>query len=321
MTKKIFLVLVASLLSIITNAQVIVIHGGAGNISTSTLTSYDEISYKEELDKTIEAGYEMLNSGASAVDVCANVVAMMENSPLFNAGKGAAFTREGHNELEAAIMDGSNLHAGAIAYVKTVKNPILGALKVMTNSSAVLMVGEPAENFCKLQGLKMVDNSYFFSFDRWNDFRNLKQREIQTEQSLMKLKGTVGCVCLDKYGNIASATSTGGTNMKRSGRIGDSPLIGLGTYADNNSCAISCAGHGEVIITHCLASTVSNLIKYKKLSLEEACEIAIKSFKQDQEAALIAVDKYGHYSIKFNTIGMFRAFKTYKGEKEVKLFD
>lgn len=305
------------------NSQyVIVIHGGAGNISSETLSDFDQVAYYDALNKAVSSGAEMLDNGAAAIDVVTDVVCMLEDNPLFNAGKGAAFTREGANELEAAVMDGKTLNAGAVACIKTIKNPVAAALKVMKNSSCVFMVGPGADAFAKMQGLKTVDNSYFFTFDRWNEFRNSKQREMETERALMNLKGTVGCVCLDKYGNVASATSTGGTSGKRPGRVGDTPIIGAGTYADNSTCAVSCAGFGEAILVNGLAREVSLLMKYKGYSLDKASSEAIQILnKPKRDAALIAVDAKGNFSIKFNTPGMFRAYKTSSGLFKVQLFE
>jgi L-asparaginase / beta-aspartyl-peptidase len=316
------LILVVSNVAAQRQDYVIVIHGGAGNIQKEYLSVYDEISYYSLLSDILDIGAEMLENGATSVDVVAKVISLMEDSPLFNAGKGATFNRDGNNELEAAIMDGKTLAAGAVAGVTDIKNPILAAQKILSTSVHTFMVGNGASAYARLQGLKIVDNSYFFTFQRWTDFQSAKQREMEREKDLMKMKGTVGCVALDKYGNLAAGTSTGGLPMKRAGRVGDSPLIGIGTYANNKTCAVSCAGSGEAIIKNTVAYDISALIEYKGLTLDKATDYVVntKMKQTGGDLGVIAIDRNGNISIKFNTSGMFRAYKNSNKQREVLIY-
>jgi L-asparaginase / beta-aspartyl-peptidase len=278
---------------------VILIHGGAGNIDE--LNQEQKTAYTEALHKALNLGKTMLEKKKTAVEVVEAVIIELENNPLFNAGKGSVFTYEGKNEMDASIMDGSNLNAGAVAGVSNIKNPISAALAVMNNSPHVFLSGKGAEKFAEEQGLKIVPASYFFTQERYDAYSRQKESSKH---------GTVGCVVLDMHGNLAAGTSTGGMSMKRWNRIGDSPVIGAGTYANNNSCAVSCTGHGEFFIRNLVAYDLSALMEYKNMEIQKAADLIIqeKLKAQNAEGGLIAVDKYGNIAVSFNTSAMFRAY-------------
>ena len=298
---------------------VIVIHGGAGVITKKNMTPEKEAAYRKKLNEALETGQKMLENGAAATETVIAVIKIMENSPLFNAGKGAVFTHDGKNELDASIMDGKTLNAGAVAGVTDVKNPIELAYAVMTKSKHVMLSGKGASEFAKEQGLEIVDPSYFYTKSRWESLQKVLENEKKAEK---EKHGTVGCAVLDKYGNLAAGTSTGGMTNKQYGRIGDSPIIGAGTYADNATCAVSCTGHGEFFIRYVVAYTVSALMKYKNMSLQDAGnEIINKTLKEvGGEGGLISVDKDGNVAMPFNTPGMFRGYLKSTGEKEILIY-
>lgn len=279
----------------------LVIHGGAG-ADPAKLSPEELDGYQQTLATALRAGSRILEQGGSSLDCVEAVVTMLEDSPYFNAGKGAVFNAAGQHELDAAIMDGHDRSCGAVAEVKTVKNPIKLAHRVMTDTRHILLAGEGAEEFAGECGVERVENSYF----------STEKRRRQLEEK----KGTVGCVALDRQGNLAAATSTGGLTNKRWGRIGDSPLIGAGTYADNRSCAVSCTGTGEEFIRRALAHDVSARMLYGQASLEEAARAAIDSLPDDC-GGLIAVDRQGHTAMPFNTAGMARARADSKGLFEI----
>ena len=237
----------------------------------------------------------------------------MENAPLFNAGKGAVFTHQGTNELDASIMNGTNLNAGAVAGVRNIKNPITAAKHVMNSSDHVMLAGGGASKFAEKEGLELVDTSYFYTERRWKSL----QRRLNDEKN-----GTVGCVVLDKAGNLAAGTSTGGRTNKKYGRIGDSPIIGAGTYANNNTCAISATGHGEYFIRYTVAHDISALMEYKNLPLQKAADKVIKDklVKAEGDGGIIAVDKFGNVTFSFNTKMMFRGFAKSSGETAIEIF-
>ena len=309
----------------------IVIHGGAGSISKGSYTPDKEAEYQEKLIEALRAGYKVLENGGSSLDAVEKSIMILEDSPLFNAGKGAVFTSNGYNELDASIMDGKTLNAGGVARLHHIKNPIYLARLVMEKSSHVLMVGDGAEEFAKMNGVSLVNQDYFYTEERWNSLQEVKKKELtqkkRGEQSGLIIDnqqkfGTVGCVALDKNGNLAAGTSTGGMTNKKYGRVGDSPIIGAGTYADNNTCAISSTGHGEYFIRNVVAYDISALMKYMNLSLEEAAEKVInkKLVEQGGSGGIIGIDKLGNITMPFNTEGMFRGYILDNGKVVVKMY-
>lgn len=297
----------------------IVIHGGAGTILRENFTPEKEAQYKLVLKNALLVGDSILQSGGSSLDAVEKTIHILENSPLFNAGKGAVFTNSGKNELDASIMWGKDLNAGAVAGVDDIKNPISAARKVMENSEHVMLSGHGASEFAKTQGLEIVDNSYFFTQNRWDYLQKILKKEKKITQE--DRHGTVGCVALDINGNLAAGTSTGGMTNKRFGRIGDSPIIGAGTYANNETCAISCTGHGEFFIRLGVAKDISSMMEYQNISLEEASNKVIdKLTKIGGTGGIIGLDKNGNIVMKMNTSGMYRAYLNSKGETEVLIY-
>lgn len=296
------------------NTYAIAIHGGAGTILKSTMTLEKELLYKSGLQNAIEAGESILKNGGSSFDAVETAIIQLENNPLFNAGKGAVFTHNGKHELDASIMNGKDLTAGAVAGVQHIKNPISLARSVMEQSEHVLLMGEGAMEFAKKINAKFEPDDYFFVQLRYDQLQQAKQSNTMildhTENNEKKF-GTVGCVALDKNGNLAAGTSTGGMTNKKFGRVGDSSIIGAGTYANNNTCAISCTGHGELFIRSVVAYDISCLMEYKNLSLKEACNVVVmnKLVKIGGEGGLIALDKNGNIDLPFNSDGMYRASK------------
>lgn len=312
-------------LLVLTNAALaqsnysIVIHGGAGVMSSERMSSEVQTQYKAKLTEALRLGESMLKNGANATEVVVKVINILEDSPLFNAGKGAVFTHGGVNELDASIMEGKTLKAGAVAGVQTIKNPINAALEVMQNSKHVMLSGKGACDFAKKQGLEMVPNKYFYTESRYESLQKLLLKERKrTKKDNM---GTVGCVVLDTHGNLCAGTSTGGMTNKKYGRIGDSPIIGAGTYANNNTCAVSCTGHGEYYIRLGFARDISAMMEYKNLTVSQACKEEIKKLsKLEGTGGVIAVDKEGNIAMEFNTSGMFRGYIKSNGEQEVAIF-
>lgn len=291
---------------------VIVIHGGAGTIIKENMKPETEQLYLEKLNEALNVGSNILINGGSSLDAVTAAIIIMEDSPLFNAGKGAVFTAEGKNEMDASIMDGSNLMAGAVAGVQTIRNPILAAREVMEHSKHVMLMGEGADIFAKEHGLKIEDSSYFFTERRWKSLQKANKDKF----------GTVGAVALDMSGNLAAATSTGGMTNKMKGRIGDTPIIGAGTYADNKSCAVSATGHGEYFMRNVVAYDIAALMKYSGVSLKEASTYVIMKKLKDQGAGggIIALDKAGNFVMTFNTKGMYRGYKNSNGFEEVLIY-
>ncbi len=304
----------------------LIIHGGAGNITPENLPKDLQEKYKAKLKEALMTGYNILKNGGHSLDAVEKVINVMENSPLFNAGKGAVMTDIGTCELDASIMDGKTLNAGAVAGAQHIKNPITAARKVMELTPHVLLGGEGADEFAKEIGLPTVPNSYFYTPHRLKQYQQYKQKQKEKSTSSIKGKikkfGTVGCTALDKYGNLAAGTSTGGIPFKKFGRIGDSPIIGAGTYASNQTCAISCTGQGEYFIRNVVAYDISARMEYKGSSLEKAAHKVIldKLVKQKAEGGMIGIDKYGNITAVFNTPGMFRAFITNKSKAVIKMF-
>jgi beta-aspartyl-peptidase (threonine type) len=291
----------------------IVIHGGAGGITKENITSEMDKEYRTSLMAALNIGRKILNEGGSALDAVEQTIRTMEDNPLFNAGKGAVFTHEGRNELDAAIMDGSNLAAGAVAGVTDIKNPITAARRVMTNSPHVILAGAGASQFAREQGLEIVTPSYFYTDKRFNELQEILKKEKN---------GTVGCCALDKNGNLAAGTSTGGMANKKYNRIGDSPVIGAGTYANNNTCAVSATGHGEFFIRWTVAHDISALMEYKGLTLRDASELVVndKLVKAGGSGGVICVDRTGNISMPFNSTGMFRGFATADGKEGIFIY-
>lgn len=284
----------------------IAIHGGAGTIRKSLITPEQEKAYVDKLSEAIDAGYAVLESGGSATDAVERTLMLLEDSPLFNAGKGAVFAHSGRNELDASIMQGSG-EAGAVAGVLHIRNPIRLARKVMENSNHVLLSGEGAEQFAQEQGVALVDPTYFYTERQWEAL----QAAIKDEQAKPKKMGTVGCVALDQNGNLAAGTSTGGLTNKKFGRIGDSPIIGAGTFAENGVAGVSCTGQGEYFIRNVIAYEVIAQMKWAKRDLAQATQFAIheKLQKSGGIGGLVALDAQGNVSFAFNTEGMYRGYR------------
>ncbi|AMP97646.1 Asparaginase family protein [Pedobacter cryoconitis] len=314
---------------------VMVIHGGAGTITRKNMSPEKEAAYVAALTKALQTGYEVLKSGKTSLDAVEATIHVMEDSPLFNAGKGAVFTHDGKNEMDAAIMDGKTMMAGAVAGVTTIKNPISAARAVMEKSEHVMMVGPGAESFAKQAGIEIVDPEYFYTKERWDglqkaiqedstksvlDHGNKKSMKLGTINPDYKF-GTVGAVALDKNGNLAAGTSTGGMTNKKYGRIGDSPIIGAGTYANNATAGISCTGWGEFYIRNVVAHDISAMMEYKNMSVADASRAALdKVGKMGGDGGLIAMDAKGNVSMPFNTEGMYRGTVTENGKIEVLIY-
>lgn len=328
--------LLASLLafSLMISAQkkyVLVIHGGAGTILKSNMTAKQEDEYKAKLTEALKAGYAEIQKGNSSVDAVAASIMIMEDSPLFNAGKGAVFTAEGTNELDASIMYGKDKSAGAIAGVHTIKNPITAAIAVMQKSEHVMLSGVGAEEFAKEQKLDIVDPSYFWTKNRWEGLQKLKQKEKTTTKKVSQSTlpesyeidqkfGTVGAVALDKSGNIAAGTSTGGMTNKKYGRIGDAPIIGAGTYA-NSQVGISATGWGEYFIRATAARTIAAKMEYQNKNIQTATQETIDEIgKMGGDGGVIALDKNGNIAMPFNTAAMYRGAITEDGEVMIEIY-
>lgn len=320
-------------LSLLCSAQkkyVLVIHGGAGTITKENMTPEKEKAYKDKLTEALKAGYAEIQKGKTSVDAVQSAIVVMENSPLFNAGKGAVFTHEGRNELDASIMYGKDKSAGAVAGVHTIKNPIKAAIAVMQKSKHVMLSGKGAEEFAKEQKLEIVDPKYFWTQDRWNGLQKALEKEKLKKATTQKKKpdyleidqkfGTVGAVALDREGNITAGTSTGGMTNKRWNRIGDSPVIGAGTYA-NAQVGISGTGWGEFFIRSTAARTVAAKMEYQHKDVKTATQEVIAEIgKMGGDGGLIALDKNGNIAMEMNTAGMYRGAITDKGEIEVEIY-
>lgn len=309
----------------------IAIHGGAGTILKSDMTPELEKAYIKGLEDALQAGYAVLEQDGSAINAVKAAIVVLEDNLLFNAGRGSVFTKKGVQEMDAAIMDGENLEAGSVAGVRNIRNPIELAMEVMQHSNHVFLSGKGANDYAIKQGIKLEPDEYFFSqfrYDQWKEMRDSDNYSLdhthQGLEELMKDKkfGTVGAVACDSKGNIAAATSTGGMTNKKYGRIGDSPLIGAGTYANNKTCAISCTGHGEPFIRAVAAHDVSCLMEYKNMSLQEAMHevVHVKLVEMQGEGGMIGVDAEGNISMQFNSAGMYRAMQNSKGDREVGIY-
>ena len=309
----------------------IVIHGGAGTILREHMTPELEAAYLEGLERGADAGYGVLEQGGAAINAVKAAIVVMEDNVLFNAGRGSVFTKKGVQEMDAAIMNGTTLEAGAVAGVRNIRNPIMLATEVMLHSNHVFLSGKGANDFAIKQGVKLEPDEYFFSqfrYDQWKSIRDSDAYALdhthQRLEELMRDKkfGTVGAVACDYEGNIAAATSTGGMTNKKYGRIGDSPIIGIGTYANNKTCAISCTGHGEPFIRAVAAYDVSCLMEYKGFTLYEAMNIVVndKLVKLDGEGGMIGVDAQGNHAMILNSAGMYRAYRSSDGGNEVAIY-
>ncbi len=320
----------------------IVIHGGAGTILKKDMTDEKELAYKTALKDALNAGYVLLEKGATAIEAVLAATMSLENNILFNAGKGSVFAKDGSQEMDASIMEGKNLMAGAVSAVRNVRNPVELAYTIMTQSQHVMMTGQGAYDFAKLHNINTEPDEYFYSEFRHNQWKQMQDSEdvaldhnvivkdkssfdpseAGTTADKEKKFGTVGAAALDIHGNIAAATSTGGMTNKQFGRVGDSPIIGAGTYANNKTCAISCTGHGEPFIRAVTAYDVSCLIEYKGLSLEEAMNIVVhdKLMKIDGEGGMIGVDAKGNAAMVFNSEGMYRGLKNSDGVVEIAIY-
>jgi len=300
------------------------IHGGAGTLIKGMMTPEKEHEYKDALQKALNAGYAVLTNKGTAIDAVETAVNQLEDSPLFNAGRGSVFTAEGTHEMDASIMDGSNQNAGAVSLIQGIKNPITLAKAVMLKSDHVFLAGEGAHEFAKQQGFSLEDPSYFyddFRYQQWQEIKDTDSFQLDHVKKDSKF-GTVGAVACDVHGNLAAATSTGGMTKKRFGRVGDSPMIGAGNYANNATCAVSCTGSGEFFIRGVVAYDVSCLMEYKGLSLHEACDTVIheRILEIGGDGGLIAVDTQGNIAMPFNTEGMYRAYIDTAEKKEVSIY-
>jgi len=319
----------------------IVMHGGAGTILKKHMTPEKEKAYQDKLREALETGHEILKDGGTCVDAVEASIKILEDSPLFNAGKGAVFTNDGKNEMDASIMDGKTRNAGAVAEVRRIKNPISAARAVMEKSPHVMLAGKGAKQFAQENGIEIVDTSYFFDEKRWKQLQKIRGTKQQNmdhsdergevaprpadaefDESVDQKLGTVGAVALDKYGNIAAGTSTGGMTNKMYGRVGDSPIIGAGTYANNKTCAVSCTGHGEFFIRTVVAYDITALMEYKGMSVKEAAEevIHIKLPEIGGTGGVIALDAKGNFAMPFNTEGMYRGYIKADGKAEVFIY-
>jgi len=313
------------------------IHGGAGSMLKGSLTAAKEKEYRDKLTEALLAGYKAMQNGKSSLDAVEIAIRLMEDSPLFNAGKGAVFTADGKNELDASIMFGKTLAAGGVAGLHHVKNPITLARTVMEKSPHVFMFGNGAEIFAKEQKLEMVDEKYFWTQESWDAFQTLRRLEKEQKPSdptkvsevdrgysekAKKVYGTVGAVALDKDGNLSAGTSTGGMDNKKYGRVGDAPIIGAGTYANNNTCAVSATGWGEYFIRLGVARDISALLEYRAMTVQSAADAVIKQKLQKLggNGGVIVMDKFGNMAVSFNTDGMFRAYIGSDGKPVVEIY-
>lgn len=307
----------------------LVIHGGAGTITRASMTGDMEKQYREALEESLRRGHAVLSKGGSSLDAVEASIRFMEDSPLFNAGKGAVFTHDGKNELDAAIMDGATKKAGSVAGVSIIRNPISAARAVMEKSEHVMMVGRGAELFATKMGLEIVDPSYFWTERRWKSLQNeLLQEEGQKPKAELQIEtepkkfGTVGAVALDRSGNLAAGTSTGGMTNKKYGRVGDAPIIGAGTYADNESVAVSGTGHGEFFIRWTVAYDIAALVKYRGMTVQQAGDEVIhkKLEPVKGEGGVIVLDRKGNFATPFNSEGMYRGWIGADGVPHVEIY-
>jgi beta-aspartyl-peptidase (threonine type) len=331
MSKRLLLVTATIVFALGASAQkaMLVIHGGAGTITRASMTGDAEKQYREALEQSLRLGQAVLVKGGSSLDAVEASIRFLEDNPLFNAGKGAVFTHDGRNELDAAIMDGKTKKAGSVAGVTIIRNPITAARAVMEKSEHVMMVGRGAELFATKMGLDIVDPSYFWTERRWKALQNeLLKEEGQKPKAELgvaneKKFGTVGAVALDKAGNLAAGTSTGGMTNKKFGRVGDAPIIGAGTFAENESCAVSATGHGEFFIRWTVAYDIAALMKYRGLTVKQAGDEVIHkklSAPDNGEGGVIILDAKGNFAMPFNSEGMYRGWIGADGVPHVEIY-
>ena len=312
-----------------------IVHGGAGVISKSEMTPAMEKQYRDKLQEAVLAGYAVLQAGKSSMDAVETAIRILEDSPLFNAGKGAVFTNDGKNELDASVMDGKTLAAGAVAGLRRVKNPITLARAVMEKSPHVMMIGDGAEKFAAEQKVELVDAKYFWTQHRWDALQKVLKEEKEKSGTVEKVStvggesrkaanrfGTVGAVALDKSGNISAGTSTGGMTNKKYGRVGDAPIIGAGTYANNQTCGVSATGWGEFFIRLGIARDISAMVEYRAMPIHRAADAVIKQKLQAAggDGGVIAIDRFGNYGVSFNSEGMYRAYIDENGKPVVEIY-
>lgn len=326
--KGAFLALTIFLITNVIHAQdiALVIHGGAGNIYKEYIPDSLEQQYREKMNEALLTGYYILNNGGRSIDAVKAAINILEDSPLFNAGKGAVFTNAETNEMDASVMDGATLNAGSVAGVKHIMNPINAAIEVMNHSPHVMLTGDGAEEFARSRGVELVGENYFYTEKRFLQLQEIKKREENQGmdfhlENYYKF-GTVGAVALDREGNIVAGTSTGGMTNKRYGRVGDSPIIGAGTYANNKTCGISATGHGEYFIRSVVAHDISALMEYKGMAIQEAADLVIheKLLKLGGEGGVVGLDAKGNVMMSFNSNGMFRGFIRDGQEPQVLIF-
>ncbi|CAN5537359.1 isoaspartyl peptidase/L-asparaginase [soil metagenome] len=307
------------------------IHGGAGVIKRGSLSPEKEKAYRAKLEEALLTGFKALQEGKSGLDAVEIAIRILEDSPLFNAGKGAVFTADGKIELDASIMDGKSLAAGAVAGLRHVKNPITLARAVMEKSQHVMMIGDGAEKFAKEQKIGLVDEKYFWTQERWDSLQLILKEEVEKKKGGQRSAisglpynkfGTVGAIALDKKGNLAAGTSTGGMTNKKYGRVGDAPIIGAGTYANNDTCAVSATGWGEYFIRLGVARDISAVMEYRALAVQQAADLVIKQKLQSLggDGGVIAMDKFGNIGISFNSEGMYRAYIDSAGKPVVEIY-
>lgn len=309
-----------------THKFTLVIHGGAGTILKANITPEKESAYKAALEQALAVGIGCLKNNGSAIEAVMAATIALEDNELFNAGKGSVFGKDGKQEMDASIMDGANLMAGSVAAVRNVRNPVALAYNIMTKSEHVMLTGEGAAEFAKVHGIAMEPDEYFYSafrHDQWKEMQDSNEFQLDHNIQIKDRKfGTVGAVATDRHGNVAAATSTGGMTNKQFGRIGDSPIIGAGTYANNKTCAISCTGHGEPFIRAVTAYDVSCLMEYRNMTLSQAMEHVVhgKLITLNAEGGMIGVDAKGNAGMYFNSEGMYRAMQNESGQKEVSIY-
>lgn len=308
------------------NDIALAIHGGAGTILRSSMTPEKEKEYQHGLTTALQAGYTLLQQGGSSLQAVEAAVMVLENFPLFNAGRGAVYTHKGTHEMDASIMDGRTLEAGAVSGISRVQNPIQLARLIKEKSGHVFLCGNEAEEFAQLMNIPFQPEQYFHTEERHAQWLQIKDTDSylldHTDGSEQKKFSTVGAVAIDAKGNLAAATSTGGMTNKRWGRVGDTPIIGAGTYANNNTCAISCTGHGEYFIRAVVAYDISCLMEYKGYTLKQACDYVVKDklVKMGGEGGLIAIDKNGNIELPFNSDGMYRGWMK-NSKTEIKIYE